>query len=116
MVCNKYIFYTEPFTKTLSASKPSITTLTSKATTVSSLATMKLGNMTSSGVGSITVVLTHSGPKTKDQLEINQLIDFLMDNKILYYCNVVHLCLLPLPQKVIMLKQLAEYTKTLKGV
>ena len=61
------------------------------------------------------IILTQDGPGASDQLEVNQLIDFLMDNDILKFENVINLCLMPSSARNALLKDAAESTEGLKG-
>lgn len=111
----------------MDSSKKAVTTITAKAATApmrwdSTIATLKLDaeeySTSSDGSASnrrITVVLTQAEPETSDQWEVNQLIDFLMDNNILFYPTIVNLCMLPLEQRHAILKLTPGIKQELQG-
>ena len=116
---------TANITRVTSSEQPIITTVPGKTTTTisrdrPSIATLNLDSANSStsssnDKGIVTVVLTQTRPGTIEQLEINQFIDFTMDKKILTFHNVVTLCLMPLQEKHVLLKQLTDNMEGLQG-
>ena len=101
-----------------------VTSVPTKATTVTSrekpsiasLATLKLETTSSDEATSTPIVLTQAGSKASNQMEANQVIDFLMDNDLLKFENVTALCLMPLQAKCALLTSLTEDTEGLRGI
>ena len=120
--CTLYTGSTANTTRVSSSERPPITTVPAKASSggrpsISSLATLKLDSTPSSDENTThPITLTQDGPKASDELEIIQLIDFLMDNNILKYENVVNLCLMPSTARNALLKSAAETTEGLTGI
>lgn len=102
-----------------SASEQAIAIVTTKVPTIAtreqlSVANLKLDRIafSDSEVKSVSIVLTEAGPKTSDQLAINQLIDTNMDRGILSYTDVAQICLSLFQEKYEKLKQLLNGMKT----
>ena len=82
----------------------------------SSVGTLKLDSTSANEAKSITVVLIQAGAGTGDQLEFNQIIDALMDNRMLSYINIAALCLSSEQEKHEMLKPLLDGVKNFQGM
>ena len=82
----------------------------------SSVAALKLDSPSLNGVKRISVVLTRARSEAcNDNLEINQLIDSLIDQRHLSYINIAAFCLSSLQEKNELLKPLLDGVKKFQG-